>query len=362
MKFSLRILSLVLLIALLASCQITINPALPTATPLPLATMTPAPSPTPPEATATPLPPTATPPEATATPAPPTATQPSATNTPVAATPTPLATPQAYDFQDQPERLITSYANAISRQDYHRAYDYWESAPQTFADFAAGFADTASVLAVIRVPNIIDGAAGSQYAAIPTLLLATHTDGARQVFRACYVVRRTNPEMTGSPEPWRIYNAAVSVAARPNAWQLEHLCDDYGPHTVDLTYDETDTPLHLIGAYANAINQHAYHRAYDYWETNPQSYADFVAGFSNTDFVMAVTLPPAWIEGAAGSSYAQVRTMLLARHTDGSHHPFRACYVTRKSNVTPAEPWQIYDATASVAPSANAWQLIQVCP
>ncbi|RUA17607.1 MAG: hypothetical protein DSY55_01870 [Clostridia bacterium] len=272
--------------------------------------------------------------------------------------PTHSVTIPYYNHQEQPEQVIASYMNAINNQDYHRAYDYWESNPQSYADFAAGFADTSLVKAVIRIPNMIEGAAGSLYTAIPTLVLSTHTDDSRHVYLGCYVLRKSNV----TPDaPWVIYDGEAAIVGNANVEQLAHACSGYGPPPADWVVNFRDSPLRMIGSYVNAINQQDYHRAYSYWERNPQSYSDFAAGFADTASVMAAARIPVWVEGAAGSSFARVATLLIATHTDDSRHAYRACYETRKSNVGPPGDWGIYTGTASAAPDTDAWQLFTFC-
>jgi hypothetical protein len=70
------------------------------------------------------------------------------------------------------------------------------------------------VLLAVEPPTYIDGAAGSQYASIPTLLFAAHTDGSKEAFAGCYVTRRANPQIDGAPKDgaWRIERAVVAPA------------------------------------------------------------------------------------------------------------------------------------------------------
>jgi hypothetical protein len=65
--------------------------------------------------------------------------------------------------------------------------------------------------------------------------------------------------------------------------------------------------------------------------------------------VRLIVEPPTRTEGAAGSLYAEVPTVLVARRRDGSERVFAGCYVTRKSNLRPTdipkeEVWRIYKA------------------
>ena len=133
------------------------------------------------EAPSTEAPPTLPPP--TPTPLPPTPVPPTEAPTlppPPPPVPPPGEVPPLYDDQDDPVSLMASYINAINRREYDRAWNYWENPPNpTFDDFRAGYADTASVLLAVHPPTWYDAAAGSAYAQLPVLLLATHTDASQ---------------------------------------------------------------------------------------------------------------------------------------------------------------------------------------
>ena len=117
------------------------------------------------------------------------------------------------------------------------------------------------------------------------------------------------------------------------------------------------SPVTLLASFYNAVNAKEYERAYRYWETPPDSLDDFARGYANTASVQLIVQPPMQISGAAGSLYAEIPTMLVARQRDGGERIFVGCYVTRKSNLHPAdipkeEVWRIYKASMSVV-SAN---------
>lgn len=137
---------------------------------------------------------------------------PAAPSTASAATTVPVTN----DDRSNPVALVSSYYNAIIRREYARAYGYWESPPNgtPFHRFVRGYADTARVRLSLRPPARIEGAAGSQYARVPVVLVATHTDGSKHTFVGCYVARRTNPMNFSPPrnQGWRIYGAKVSTA------------------------------------------------------------------------------------------------------------------------------------------------------
>ena len=106
----------------------------------------------------------------------------------------------AYDDRSDPVQLLASYYNAINLGEYTRAWDYWSNPPSSsFEEFVAGFADTESVMLVVRPPTLYEGAAGSVYVTIQAFMSATHTDGSQHNFKGCFVARRPN---VGDPETW----------------------------------------------------------------------------------------------------------------------------------------------------------------
>ncbi len=341
---------------------VTHAPTLPPPTNTPVPTTTPLPPTNTPVPTATPLPPTNTP-VPTATSLPPTNT-PVPTATPLPPTSTPLPPmPIAFDDATQPWNLIASYVNAINRHEYARAYAYWETPPQPYDQFVAGFADTAHVELVLRPPTYVEGAAGSMYSAVPTMLLATHTDGSLHYFVGCYTVRRPNPQMVGHPTYWKIYSAEMHTTGSTDGWQLTGECSG---HPIDAApYDDHSDPVAALASYVNAIVLKDYGRAYGYWETPPSSYQDFVNGFADTKSVVLLVRLPVFTEGAAGSFYTSIPTMLMATHTDGSRHNFVGCYVMRTPNPSMAgspEHWMIYSASMAPSPgNSSDVRLIGAC-
>jgi hypothetical protein len=108
--------------------------------------------------------------------------------------------------------VVQRYYEAIQRRDFQQAYRLWEgegeASSQTFEDFAAGFAETASVDIEIGSPGRIEGAAGSRYIEIPVHLEATTKDGQAQSFRGKYVLRRSVIDGASAEQrAWRIYSA-----------------------------------------------------------------------------------------------------------------------------------------------------------
>jgi heat shock protein HslJ len=119
----------------------------------------------------------------------------------------------AYENLISPVDLLASYYNGINRQEYQRAYGYWENPPNSYDEFVAGFADTASVQLIVQPPTRLEGAAGSLYAEIPAVLIALHKDGSLHTFAACFATRKSNLQPPDIPEEdvWHLYQAQVEA-------------------------------------------------------------------------------------------------------------------------------------------------------
>jgi hypothetical protein len=114
--------------------------------------------------------------------------------------------------------------------------------------------------------------------------------------------------------------------------------------------DDRSDPVVTLSSYYNAINSRDFRRAYRYWESPPSSYEQFERGFADTDRVRLLIEPPPRLEGAAGSSFAEISTVIVATTRSGNERVFAGCYTLRKSNVRD-RGWQIYRAEVSAVPS-----------
>ena len=317
---------------------------LPKATPLPIT-----PTPVPPTATPTPLPPTPTPVPPTVAPSP----------TPMPSSPTPPPTAVTREIYEEPWGVIGAYVDAINKREFKRAYGYFDFTNQSYEDFVRGFSDTEHVTAVVWPPTWWEGAAGSFYTSVPTILVAKHKDGSEHYFAGCYALRRANPEMAGKPTSWGI-NQAQSVmhpVGSPDAWALEHACSENHTFDWDVPFDDQSSAMAALVSYVDAINRRDFRRAYGYWESPSQSYGDFVKGFADTKSVILAVCVPTHEEGAAGSLYSEIKTMLLATHKDGSKHVFVGHYTMRTSNPSiSGQPvkWVIYSANMSPSPGNSS--------
>ncbi len=120
------------------------------------------------------------------------------------------------DLND-PLSTLAAYYDAINARDYRRAFNYWDSPTTSFDRFASGFADTARVRVLVDPSARVEGAAGSAYADVSTIIVATTKAGNERVFAGCYVMRRSNVQDRG----WKIYRADVSQV--PSSTRLSRM-------------------------------------------------------------------------------------------------------------------------------------------
>jgi hypothetical protein len=293
---------------------------------------------------------------------------------PTATTGTTTQPGPALDDRSDPTALLASYIDAINRKAYPRAYGYWETPPnhQTLAQFTQGFADTASVDLLINPPAHQEGAAGSVYASVPTVLIATHTDHIPYIFSGCYVARRSNQSNGNAPEanPWLLYRGDLAAApADANLLALlQHACPDAPP--LQGAYNNLGTPVDLMASFVDALNRKEYRRAYAYWETPPnqQTFDQFAKGYADTTGVFLAVHLPTQNDVGAGQQYAGISAWLVATHTDGTKPNFVGCYVAHRPNpnisgAPKSGAWHLNRATVRAAPNgADPVELLtQVC-
>lgn len=116
-----------------------------------------------------------------------------------------VAQAQTSEHND-PLATLASYYNAINARDYRGAYGFWDSPSQSFEQFTRGFADTNRVRLLVEPSTRVEGAAGSVYADVRAIVIATMRNGSERVFAGCYVIRRSNVEDRG----WKIYRGDLS--------------------------------------------------------------------------------------------------------------------------------------------------------
>ena len=219
-----------------------------------------------------------------------------------------------YASQDSPAELLASFYNAINRQEYQRAYGYWETPPSPYDQFAQGYADTASVQLIVQPPTFIDAGAGNLHAAIPTVLVATKRDGSQQRFGGCYTTHKVNIQ----PDVWHLSQAQIAPLdasasipaaagaglrgvwrARAGAGELRRPEHAGRPAGIVLQRDQSpgvSARVRLLGDTA-------------------QPYDQFAQGYADTASVQLIVQLPAFIDAGAGNLHATIPTVLIATQT-----------------------------------------------
>jgi heat shock protein HslJ len=127
------------------------------------------------------------------------------------------APPAAGRGGDSPLEVVSSFYDAVNAREYERAFRLWETAPGNFDDFVRGYSDTAMVQVLTAPKPSVEGAAGSLFAEIPTILVVRRRDGKQRLFAGCYVTRKSNIDTSSQNKGWRIYRAKFfPVSATPN--------------------------------------------------------------------------------------------------------------------------------------------------
>jgi hypothetical protein len=110
------------------------------------------------------------------------------------------------DDRSTPEAVVNSLYDAINRQEYARAYSYWEpgtdpSQLPPFEEFVQGYATTQ--LVQVTLGEVGSGVgAGQLYFTVPVTLVATMTDGSVATYVGCYQLHLARPQLQAVP-PFR---------------------------------------------------------------------------------------------------------------------------------------------------------------
>ena len=120
--------------------------------------------------------------------------------------------PAYRDDRSTPTAVIESLYNAIDRHEYLRAWSYFDGAHvDDYETFKAGYATTQRVVVRVGAPRS-EGAAGTIYTHLPTVIAATRDDGTVAVFAGCYVVAAVNAAIQDTPPfvPMRIVDGTLT--------------------------------------------------------------------------------------------------------------------------------------------------------
>lgn len=159
--------------------------------------------------------------------------------------PAAAAEPPYLDDRSEPETLIRSLYNAISRKEYSRAWSYFSEKPAESLDvYAEGYADTASVRVAVGLPSE-HGAAGTVHYYVPVAIEASAGDGGNdQVYGGCYELKLANSQIQGEDfAPLQIVSGSLSSATGLLEDALPETCDDLGAPDPSVLYEKRAVAL-----------------------------------------------------------------------------------------------------------------------
>jgi hypothetical protein len=263
--------------------------------------------------------------------------------------------PLAFNSQTDPASLIGSYYNAITLGDYQRAYDYWEAEPgnRTEAQFAAGFADTASAQVLVQLPIFEDAGAGNVHASVPTLLVVNLRNGTQTYYTGCFITHKTNVPVGNATEPnpnWYLQSAKLKKQTTPNLAALATACAQPNSLMDGLVPRGQLDPLQTLQSYFAALATGGISNTYWQDQTGDVIYQTYGKELTHQLSLDLYVNPVIDQQGAAGSAYATVPALVVLNQPDNGHSYLTGCYIMRKSNVpvgnaTEPDPnWYFYNA------------------
>jgi hypothetical protein len=273
------------------------------------------------------------------------------------------------DDRSTPATLLYSLANAINRHEFIRAYSYW-STPMDYLGildaFANIYASTASVQ--ISIGDIhSEGAAGTFYYSAPVIFTFTNSDDVVYRMSSCFLFRQ--PQAVNFAEPPIDLLHILKGGLNPvpvdidDANAMLSACNgtDYGTFSAgnpplshnleslanlgaDNYIDNRSGAVEVVSSLFNAVNRKEYVRAYAYWQepASVGSYAEFAAGYADTELITAV-FGSLKSDAGAGQYYYQVPVTQTITTTTGETRIFVGCYTLHLANpamqaVMPFEP------------------------
>ncbi|MEP7286889.1 MAG: hypothetical protein ABI947_14120 [Chloroflexota bacterium] len=256
---------------------------------------------------------------------------------------TPSQTPT--NTQISPAQMLLVYYSSINLKDYGQAYSLWLNPPQTFQDFAGGFVDTDHVLPFFGTIQT-NPVSSAEYGRIPTVLFGFHTDGTQVSYAGCFSISQTTVG-------WRIFNADLGFISNRAFPDLSNVSQYLSINCYATSPTATITPTFInfqlsdgqqfLDTYYQIINRRDYATAYGLWlqplpGPKPNGapavdyrtpYADFVAGYADTTYVMVYPGPYNAGGGFAGHGYVAgvIPAVLVGLHLNGSVSAVAGCYV-----------------------------------
>ncbi len=123
------------------------------------------------------------------------------------------------DDRTDPVLVLSSLFNAVNRQEYARAYGYWDQATgasdlPSYTDFKNGYTNTKTV-EFVAGEVFADAGAGQRYYSVPFVITAQLNNGTQQTFTGCYVLHMSVAGIQATPpfRPLAIRSANIAQVA-----------------------------------------------------------------------------------------------------------------------------------------------------
>ncbi|PWK67616.1 DUF1176 domain-containing protein [Aminobacter sp. AP02] len=143
------------------------------------------------------------------------------------------------DDRSDAAAVVRSLYNAVNRQEYGRAWDYFgETKPaKDFETFVKGYEATGRVDVETGAVSS-EGAAGSIFYNVPVAIRAVGKDGSEKIFAGCYTARQVNGSIQEPPfTPIQLDKGTLKPAEGTLADALPKQCGDAPPVETDAVFD-----------------------------------------------------------------------------------------------------------------------------
>ena len=133
--------------------------------------------------------------------------------------PTAIGANRYLDDRSSAQSVVRSFYNAINRQEYVRAYSYWEPAAAAtqlppYDQFAQGYADTQGVNLTLGAVQT-DAGAGQRYYRVPVVIVSKSSGAAVKTFVGCYTLHLASPDIQAAPPYHPLAISAAKVQPVP---------------------------------------------------------------------------------------------------------------------------------------------------
>ena len=160
------------------------------------------------------------------------------------------------------------------------------------------------------------------------------------------------------PAPPPASAATERIAARPSDPAVPPAAPTGLPAAQGEQERDVADAVAVVRGYYDAINQHAYDRAFALWAgagaASNQTFRQFAHGFADTRSVQLEVGTPSGIDAGAGQRYIDIPVRIAATHVDGTVHGYAGSYTLHRAVVDGAtaeqRAWRIGSAKLREAP------------